>query len=169
MPDGWSSRRPDPSMKFNGFLTVYEEARAEDPRRWRSDRSRKASCRSSARARCLSFAGSSRTQHFTQPPPRYNEASLVKALESRGIGRPSTYATILSTIQDREYAVKQEGKFLPTETGEVVVELLVESFQELFDYEYTARMEDHLDRIESGREQWNESMKYVLRRSCRAD
>jgi DNA topoisomerase-1 len=98
-------------------------------------------------------------QHFTQPPPRYNEASLVKALESKGIGRPSTYATILSTIQDREYVDKNDGKFYPTEIGEVVLELLVASFQELFDYEYTARMEDHLDRIESGREHWREAMR----------
>ena len=98
-------------------------------------------------------------QHFTQPPPRYNEASLVKALESKGIGRPSTYASILSTIQDREYVDKQEGKFYPSEIGEVVLELLVASFQELFDYEYTARMEDHLDRIESGREPWKEAMR----------
>ena len=86
-------------------------------------------------------------------------ASLVKALEAKGIGRPSTYASILSTIQDREYVVKQEGKFYPSETGEVVVELLVDNFQDIFDYEYTARMEDHLDRIESGREKWNQAMK----------
>src|SRR5262249_21892895 len=103
-------------------------------------------------------------QHFTQPPPRYNEASLVKALEEKGIGRPSTYAQIISTIQDREYAIKQEGKFVPSETGEVVVELLIESFRDIFDYEYTAGMEDHLDRIESGRERWNEAMEDFYRR-----
>ncbi|MBP1600948.1 MAG: topA, partial [Acidobacteria bacterium] len=87
------------------------------------------------------------------------EASLVKALEARGIGRPSTYASILTTIQDREYVLKQAGKFYPTDTGEVVEELLVESFRDIFDYEYTARMEDHLDRIESGRELWTDSMR----------
>ena len=99
------------------------------------------------------------TQHFTQPPSRYNEASLVKTLEAKGIGRPSTYATILSTIQNREYVEKHEGKFYPTETGEIVLELLVASFKELFDYEYTARMENHLDRIESGRELWKQAIR----------
>jgi DNA topoisomerase I len=145
-------------VKFNGFLTVYEEARVEDQPP--SDAQEQEGILPELKeGETLELRSLSPTQHFTQPPPRYNEASLVKALESRGIGRPSTYATILSTIQDREYVVKQEGKFLPTETGEVVVELLVQSFQELFDYEYTARMEDHLDRIESGREKWTQSMK----------
>ncbi len=145
-------------VKFNGFLSVYEEARAEDAPA--TDQvEQEAVLPALAEREILQLRSLSPSQHFTQPPPRYNEASLVKALEARGIGRPSTYASILSTIQDREYAVKQEGKFRPTETGEVVVELLVESFRELFDYEYTARMEDHLDRIESGREKWTQSMK----------
>jgi len=93
-------------------------------------------------------------QHFTQPPPRYTEASLVKELEARGIGRPSTYATILSTIQDRKYTEKVDGRFKPTELGIVVSDLLVERFPELMDYNFTARMEENLDRIEEGGVRW---------------
>lgn len=93
-------------------------------------------------------------QHFTQPPPRYSEATLVKELEAKGIGRPSTYASILSTIQDRKYAEKLEGKFKPTELGVVVSDLLVERFPELMDYNFTAKMEDNLDKIEEGGLKW---------------
>ncbi len=98
-------------------------------------------------------------QHFTQPPPRYNEASLVKELEERGIGRPSTYASIISTIQDREYVVKHggsRGRFYPTEIGVVVCELLVENFPYIFDTKYTARLEEELDDIEGGTEKWTD-------------
>lgn len=144
--------------KFDGFLTVYEEARNGETKKV-DEAGEDGILPELHDGEVLAVKELKPIQHFTQPPPRYNEASLVKALEARGIGRPSTYATILSTIQDREYVVKREGKFYPTETGEVVVELLVESFQEIFDYEYTARMEHHLDRIESGREGWNEAMR----------
>jgi DNA topoisomerase-1 len=94
------------------------------------------------------------TQHFTQPPPRYTEASLVKALEEKGIGRPSTYATILSTVQDRKYVQKIESRFSPTELGVVVNDFLVERFPELIDIGFTARMEDELDSIEEGQMKW---------------
>ena len=97
-------------------------------------------------------------QHFTEPPPRYNEASLVKELEERGIGRPSTYATILSTIQERQYAQKVGGKFTPTEIGLVVTDLLVENFKDIFDFQYTARLEEELDEIEEGKEKWNDAL-----------
>jgi DNA topoisomerase I len=96
-------------------------------------------------------------QHFTEPPPRYNEASLVKELEERGIGRPSTYASIINTIQDREYVVKHggsRGRFYPTEIGMVVCDLLVESFPYIFDSKYTAKLEEELDDIEAGKEKW---------------
>ncbi|HEY6488472.1 MAG: type I DNA topoisomerase [Terracidiphilus sp.] len=96
-------------------------------------------------------------QHFTEPPPRYNEASLVKELEERGIGRPSTYASIINTIQDREYVVKHggsRGRFYPTEIGVVVCDLLVESFPYIFDSKYTAKLEEELDDIEDGKEKW---------------
>ncbi|UCE70769.1 MAG: type I DNA topoisomerase [Nitrospiraceae bacterium] len=93
-------------------------------------------------------------QHFTQPPPRFTEATLVKELEAKGIGRPSTYATILSTIQDRKYTEKTEGKFHPTELGTVVSDMLVERFAKLMDYNFTANMEDVLDKVEEGGFKW---------------
>jgi DNA topoisomerase-1 len=93
-------------------------------------------------------------QHFTQPPPRFSEASLVKELEAKGIGRPSTYANILSTILDRKYTEKNEGRFSPTELGMLVSDLLVERFSELMDYNFTANMEDNLDKIEEGGLKW---------------
>ncbi|MBI5187705.1 MAG: type I DNA topoisomerase [Nitrospirae bacterium] len=93
-------------------------------------------------------------QHFTQPPPRYTEAALVKALEEKGIGRPSTYATILSTIQDRKYVHKIDGKFFPTELGTVVNGFLVERFPELIDIGFTAKLEGELDHIEDGKRKW---------------
>lgn len=93
-------------------------------------------------------------QHFTQPPPRYTEATLIKALEEKGVGRPSTYATILSTIQERKYVQKEEGKFCSTELGTVVNDFLVERFPELIDVSFTAKMEDELDRIEEGKMKW---------------
>jgi DNA topoisomerase-1 len=93
-------------------------------------------------------------QHFTQPPPHYTEATLVKALEEKGIGRPSTYAAILSTIQDRKYVAKQDRKFISTELGNVVNDLLVERFTELMDIGFTAKMEKKLDNIEDGKTEW---------------
>lgn len=93
-------------------------------------------------------------QHFTQPPPRFTEATLVKELEAKGIGRPSTYASILSTIVDRKYTEKIDRKFSPTELGEVVSNLLVERFSDLMDYNFTANMENNLDKIEEGGLKW---------------
>ncbi|HEY6051182.1 MAG TPA: DNA topoisomerase, partial [Thermoanaerobaculia bacterium] len=93
-------------------------------------------------------------QHFTQPPPRFTEASLVKELEDKGIGRPSTYAAILSTIQDKEYVEKKEGRFFPTELGNIVNELLVQAFPGIMDVAFTARMEEELDEVEEGKMNW---------------
>lgn len=93
-------------------------------------------------------------QHFTQPPPRYSEASLVKALEELGIGRPSTYAPIIETIQKRGYVTLENRRFVPTELGEIVISLLSEFFPEIIDVEFTAKMENDLDEIEKGRENW---------------
>jgi DNA topoisomerase-1 len=93
-------------------------------------------------------------QHFTQPPPRYTEATLIKTLEEKGIGRPSTYAAILSTIQDRKYVHKAEGKFAPTELGSVVNDFLVDRFSELLDIGFTANLEEDLDHIEDGAKKW---------------
>ena len=93
-------------------------------------------------------------QHFTEPPPRYSEASLVRALEEWGIGRPSTYATILSTLQQRNYAVLENRRFFPTDTGRVVTKFLKEHFDRYVDYDFTARMEDDLDAISRGERDW---------------
>ena len=93
-------------------------------------------------------------QKFTEPPPRFNEASLVKELEERGIGRPSTYASIINTIQDRDYVKKLARKFVPTEIGMVVTTLLVKNFPYIFDMDYTRRLEEELDQVEAGNEKW---------------
>lgn len=93
-------------------------------------------------------------QHFTQPPPRFSEASLVKEMEKQGIGRPSTYAQTLSTIRDRGYVEMEERRFVPTALGDTVVKLLVRVFPDLFDVEFTSRMEDELDRVEEGEVEW---------------
>ncbi len=146
-------------LKFPGYLATYQEIKAEGSRPDGTEEDQDGILPELAEGEKLEVKALSPTQHFTQPPPRYNEASLVKALEGRGIGRPSTYASILSTIQDREYVDKKEGRFYPTETGELVEGLLVESFQDIFEYEYTARMEQHLDRIESGRERWQDTLR----------
>ncbi|MGA2262144.1 MAG: type I DNA topoisomerase [Acidobacteriota bacterium] len=151
-------------VKFPGFLAIYQEAKAEENRPDAEAEEQEGLLPELSEGERLEVKALLPTQHFTQPPPRYNEASLVKALEARGIGRPSTYASILSTIQDREYVHKQEGRFYPTETGELVEGLLIESFRDIFDYEYTARMEDKLDRIESGRERWQDAMRNFYER-----
>ncbi len=98
-------------------------------------------------------------QHFTQPPPRFTEGMLVKALEESGIGRPSTYASILATIQNREYVLKEKSRFEPTELGTLVTDLLVKSFPDIIDVEYTARMEEELDEIEEGKLKWVEALR----------
>jgi DNA topoisomerase-1 len=94
------------------------------------------------------------SQHFTQPPPRYSEATLVKELEKKGIGRPSTYATIISTIQDRGYVTLEARKFKATELGEIVTDQLVEHFKDILDTDFTASMEEGLDKVESGDGEW---------------
>ncbi|MGH7730576.1 MAG: DNA topoisomerase, partial [Candidatus Eiseniibacteriota bacterium] len=94
-------------------------------------------------------------QHFTQPPPRYTEASLVRALEEENIGRPSTYATIVSTIVDRQYVTRDKGRLAPTDLGEAVSRLLTTTFPDVFQVEFTARMEEELDEIEEGKQEWH--------------
>ena len=93
-------------------------------------------------------------QHFTQPPPRYNEALLIKELEEKGIGRPSTYASIISTIQDRKYAEKVDGRFAPTETGRTVNDFLMKGFPDLINVDFTSHMEEELDEVEEGNKPW---------------
>ena len=139
--------------KFKGFLEVYEEGK--DQKDSDDDEKRLPLVTEGEELR---FKGIEPEQHFTEPPPRFNEATLVKELESDGVGRPSTYASILSTIQEREYVKKDGGKFVPTELGMVVTDLLLENFQNLFNITYTAGMEEKLDDIEEGKIDWREAM-----------
>ncbi len=144
-------------LKFDGFLKVYEEAKDNKDE---DDEALKNKLPDLTPGQSLTLEELKHEQKFTEPPPRYNEASLVKTLEERGIGRPSTYATILSTIQEREYVQKvgqgRSGKFMPTEIGFVVSDLLIANFPYIFDPEYTARLEGELDDIEDGKERWTD-------------
>jgi DNA topoisomerase-1 len=138
-------------LRFPGFLAVYEGANGEeevtDEAVWR------VLVRLIA-GELLDLLRLLPEQHFTQPPPRYTEASLIKALEEYGIGRPSTYAPILNTIQQRGYIVREDKRLCPTETGIVVNDLLVEHFADIVDVGFTAKMEDDLDLIASGEREW---------------
>ena len=142
-------------LKFEGFLKVYEEGKDQKDE---DDEDLKHKLPAVTQGEELRFKEILPEQHFTEPPPRYNEATLVKKLEADGVGRPSTYASILTTIQDREYVKKEGGKFQPTELGMVVTDLLLDSFNDLFDVKYTARMEVELDEIEEGKIDWRTSM-----------
>ncbi|MGD0829991.1 MAG: type I DNA topoisomerase [Terracidiphilus sp.] len=139
-------------VRFDGFLKLYEveEEKKDDD----DEASNKLPNLDNVKR--LGLDELLHRQQFTQPPPRYNEASLVKVLEERGIGRPSTYASIINTIQDREYASKISGRFYPTEIGMVVCDLLVKNFPYIFDVQYTARLEEELDEIEEGNEKWTD-------------
>ena len=143
-------------IKFDGFLAVYEEGKDEKDE---EDEERAAKLPKVQKGEDLKLNSLTPNQHFTEPPPRYTEATLVKALEEKGIGRPSTYASIMSVIQDREYVQKLEGKFHPTELGVIVNDLLIESFADLFNVEYTARMEEELDEIEEGNLKWTTALR----------
>jgi len=141
--------------KFDGFLKVYQEGKDEKDE---DDEELKNKLPAVVAGEVLKFRAILPEQHFTEPPPRFTEATLVKELEAKGVGRPSTYASILSTIQEREYVRKDGGKFTPTELGMVVTDLLLESFDDLFDVTYTARMEAELDDIEEGKMDWRIAM-----------
>lgn len=144
-------------LRFDGFLTVYEEGKSFDAKPGADDEMKNQLPALSA-GQPLTLRGLDHEQHFTEPKPRFNEASLVRELEERGIGRPSTYATIINTIQEREYVTRIGGgrgaKFVPTEIGSVVTRLLVANFPYIFDLQYTARLEGELDNIEEGQERW---------------
>ncbi len=142
-------------LKFDGFLRVYEESKEGKDE---EDEELKHKLPALEAGQKLTLKELKPEQHFTEPPPRYNEASLVKELEERGIGRPSTYSAILSTIQERQYVQKLGGKFSPTEIGLVVTDLLVENFRDIFDVAYTARLEEELDEIEEGKEKWTDTL-----------
>ena len=147
--------------KFDGFLKAYEEGKDQTDE---DDEELKHKLPLVTEGENLRFKGIRPEQHFTEPPPRYNEATLVKRLEADGVGRPSTYASILSTIQEREYVNKEGGRFTPTELGMVVTDLLLESFDDIFDVKYTARMEEELDDIEEGKIDWRNAMSEFYQR-----
>ena len=132
------------TMKFDGFLAVWENVSEDTILPDLRD------------GQTLEMVSVDPEQKFTEPPPRYNEASLVKVLEEQGIGRPSTYASIINTIQDRDYVKKIQSKFVPTEIGTVVTGLLVKNFPYIFDPQYTARLEGELDSVEEGTEVWTD-------------
>ena len=149
-------------MKFPGFTAAYEEATEKEENNGADKNSKKDENKrlpELSEKDVLSLLKLDPKQHFTQPPPRYSESSLVKELEEKGIGRPSTYASILSTIQDRGYAERQKGRFVPTSLGFSVNDFLVEGFPGIMDEEFTARMESDLDRVEEGEVHWVELLR----------
>ncbi len=145
------------AVKFPGFLVVYEEAKNEDVKREEEEENVKIPA-SVAEGQKQELIRLIPEQHFTQPPPRYSEASLVQALEEDGIGRPSTYAPTISTIQQRGYVERIEKRLVPTEVGIQVNDLMVKYFPDIVDLTFTARMEEDLDMIASGQAEWTEVM-----------
>jgi len=144
------------TVKFLGFLVVYEEVKDEDQVSDETEEARiPADIAEGQAQRLLRLIPE---QHFTQPPPRYSEATLVRALEEYGIGRPSTYAPILGTIQARGYVVRENKRLTPTETGIMVNDLILEHFPDIVDYGFTAHMEGDLDRIATGEQNWVETI-----------
>lgn len=143
--------------KFNGFRAVYEEGKDEKVE-MEEDEELKLRLPLVEQGETLRLHKLLPEQHFTEPPPRYNEATLVKTLEEKGIGRPSTYSAILTVIQNRAYVEKTQGRFYPTELGMVVCELLVKNFSDIFDLAYTARMEEELDEVEEGKLSWTDAL-----------
>ena len=142
-------------QKFDGFLKVYQEGRDERA----EDEEDERRLPLVSKGETLALNKIDPEQHFTEPPPRYTEATLVKALEEKGIGRPSTYAAIMTVIQEREYVEKKEGRFHPTALGKTVNDVLIEGgFGELFNEAYTARMEEELDEIEEGKLKWTDAL-----------
>jgi DNA topoisomerase-1 len=140
---------------FQGFMALYVEG--EDPQGENGEK--EGILPALSEGEILELLGLASKQHFTQPPYRFSEATLIKELEEKGIGRPSTYAAILSTIKEKEYVKMEKGKFFPTELGFLVNDLLVVSFPDIFDVEFTAHMEDDLDKVEEGERGWVETLK----------
>ena len=145
---GHTFRSSHQSLRFAGFIAVYEEGRDDEAETVGSPLP---DLQVGDRANASNIQ---KEQHFTQPPARYTEATLVKAMEEKGVGRPSTYAATISTIQDREYVAKQDKRLAPTALGEIVTELMVERFNDIIDVEFTANMENRLDAVEEGKQHW---------------
>ncbi len=150
--EGHTFRSSHQSMKFAGFIAVYEEGRDDEGEAVGSPLP---DLQEGEKALASKIE---KEQHFTQPPARYTEATLVKAMEEKGVGRPSTYAAIISTIQDREYVNKTDKRLIPTALGEVVTGLMLEWFNDIIDVEFTANMEQRLDAVEEGKQEWKALM-----------
>ena len=147
---GHTFRSTHQSLRFAGFIAVYEEGRDEEEE---VNDSPLPDLQVGEKA---TIANIKKEQHFTQPPARYTEATLVKAMEEKGVGRPSTYASIVSTIQEREYVAKADKRLSPTPLGEVVTGLMMDRFNDIIDVEFTANMESRLDEVEEGKRQWKD-------------
>ncbi|MDY2618573.1 MAG: type I DNA topoisomerase [Oscillospiraceae bacterium] len=137
-------------QKFSGFTAVYEASKDEE------DGERNSPLPDLTEGEPLSLKEAEGTQHFTQPPARYSEATLIRVLEEKGIGRPSTYAPTISTIMDREYVVKEGKALRPTPLGEVVTQLMIDKFPDVVDPAFTAHMEGQLDEVEAGKIYWKD-------------
>ena len=148
--NGYTFRATGSTIKFDGFLRVYSEGKDDA----KIDDDEKPPLPPLTEGQMLDLLKLLPKQHFTEPPPRFTEATLVKTMEEQGIGRPSTYAAIISTIQDRGYTELVEKKFTPTELGFVVTDLLVKHFPDILDITFTAGMEDKLDNVEEGKQDW---------------
>ncbi len=151
--DQYQFRSSGSIMRFLGFMSLYVEA-SDDTAKSVQGGGKDVMLPPVEEGDVLDMTGLDSKQHFTQPPPRYTEATLVKALEDNGVGRPSTYASILSVIQDKEYVLLDQRKFAPTDLGKVVNELLVEHFPAIMNVDFTASMEANLDKVEEGDVKW---------------
>lgn len=156
-------RASESIVKFQGYQALYTEAKDDEP----VPEERKIPDALTV-GQPLSLLDLLPEQHFTKPPARYTEASLVKELDAKGIGRPSTYSQIIGTLLDREYVAKEKGKFKPTDLGMTVSDLLVASFPDIFSVEFTARMESDLDRVEAGQDQWIDVVQHFYEPFSRA-
>ena len=143
-------RATNQSLRFAGFIAVYEEGRDDEDE---ANGSPLPDLQVGEKTDPSKF---DKQQHFTQPPARFTEASLVKAMEEKGVGRPSTYAATISTIEDREYVSKEDKHLIPTALGEVVTGLMMDRFQDIIDVEFTANMENRLDAVEEGKQNWKD-------------
>ncbi len=156
--DGTAFRATGQVMKFDGFVRVYTEGRDEEPGEDEDDRER--SLPPLTEGEALELRELKTEQHFTQPPPRFSQATLIRELEEKGIGRPSTYASIMSTILSKEYVLEDRQRRLrPSELGSLVTELLVKAFPDVLNEEFTAGMETVLDEIEEGKQPWVQAMR----------
>ncbi|MEA2079591.1 MAG: type I DNA topoisomerase, partial [Pseudomonadota bacterium] len=153
--DGNIMRSTGSTIVEPGFMAVYEEG-VDDAKKSSADENRLPPMKEGEQVQLIKIRPE---QHFTEPPPRYSEASLVKSLEEHGIGRPSTYATIISTLQQREYVTLEKKRFQPTDVGRIVSKFLTKHFTRYVDYDFTARLEDELDEISRGEKEWVPLMK----------